>query len=127
MRDSKIKCQNMLRLREKRLVDKLQEIYEKSQYGSINEFLNACLKTIALFFRPINVKKHPVPPLIAHFKCAGIACMIAPLTPVNARIKNKIPAINTAASPALQLYPSLPQMVVTNNAVTPRLGASAIG
>lgn len=33
MRDSKIKCQNMLRLREKRLVDKLQEIYENNQYG----------------------------------------------------------------------------------------------
>ena len=47
MRDSKIKCQNMLRLREKRLVDKLQEIYEKSQYVSINEFLNACLKQVA--------------------------------------------------------------------------------
>ena len=47
MRDSKIKCQNMLRLREKRLVDKLQEIYENSQYGSINEFLNACLKQVA--------------------------------------------------------------------------------
>ena len=47
MRDSKIKCQNMLRLREKRLVDKLQEIYENSQYWSINEFLNACLKQFA--------------------------------------------------------------------------------
>ena len=47
MRDSKIKCQNMLRLREKHLVDKLQEIYENSQYGSINEFLNACLKQVA--------------------------------------------------------------------------------
>lgn len=47
MRDSKIKCQNMLRLREKRLVDKLQEIYENSQYVSINEFLNACLKQVA--------------------------------------------------------------------------------
>ena len=47
MRDSKIKCQNMLRLREKCLVDKLQEIYENSQYGSINEFLNACLKQFA--------------------------------------------------------------------------------
>lgn len=47
MRDSKIKCQNMLRLREKRLVDKLQEIYENSQYGSINEFLNVCLKQVA--------------------------------------------------------------------------------
>ena len=47
MKNSKIKCQNMLRLREKRLVDKLQEIYEKSQYGSINEFLNACLKEVA--------------------------------------------------------------------------------
>ena len=46
MRDSKIKCQNMLRLREKRLVDKLQEIYENSQYVSINEFLNACLKQV---------------------------------------------------------------------------------
>ena len=47
MRDSKIKCQNMLRLREKHLVDKLQEIYENSQYRSINEFLNACLKQVA--------------------------------------------------------------------------------
>ena len=47
MRDSKIKCQNMLRLREKRLVDRLQEIYENSRYGSINEFLNACLKEVA--------------------------------------------------------------------------------
>ena len=47
MRDGKIKCQNMLRLREKRLVDKLQEIYENSQYVSINEFLNACLKQVA--------------------------------------------------------------------------------
>ena len=47
MRDNKIKCQNMLRLREKHLVDKLQEIYEKSQYVSINEFLNACLKQVA--------------------------------------------------------------------------------
>ena len=47
MRDSKIKCQNMLRLREKRLVDKLQEIYQKSRYRSINEFLNACLKQVA--------------------------------------------------------------------------------
>ena len=47
MRDSKIKCQNMLRLRERRLVDKLQEIYEDSQYGSINEFLNARLKQVA--------------------------------------------------------------------------------
>ena len=36
MRDSKIKCQNMLRLREKRLVDKLQEIYKNSQYGNKN-------------------------------------------------------------------------------------------
>lgn len=26
---------------------KLQEVYEKSQYGSINEFLNACLKQVA--------------------------------------------------------------------------------
>ena len=47
MRDSKIKCQNMLRLQEKRLVDKLQEIYKNGQYGSINEFLNACLKQVA--------------------------------------------------------------------------------
>lgn len=47
MRASKIKCQNMLRLREKRLVDKLQEIYQNSQYGSINEFLNECLKQVA--------------------------------------------------------------------------------
>ena len=47
MRDSKIKYQNMLRLREKRLVDKLQEIYENSQYGSIDKFLNACLKQVA--------------------------------------------------------------------------------
>ena len=47
MRNSKIKCQNMLRLREKRLVDKLQEIYENSGHGSINEFLNACLKQVA--------------------------------------------------------------------------------
>ena len=47
MRDSKIKCQNMLRLREKRLVNRLQEIYENSRYGSINEFLNACLKEVA--------------------------------------------------------------------------------
>ena len=47
MKDSKIKCQNMLRLREKRLVDKLQEIYENSQYRSVNEFLNACLKQVA--------------------------------------------------------------------------------
>ena len=54
MRDSKIKCQNMLRLREKRLVDKLQEIYENSQYGSINEFLNACLKQVAFKEMKVN-------------------------------------------------------------------------
>lgn len=47
MRDSKIKCQNMLRLREKCLVEKLQEIYENGQYRSINEFLNARLKQVA--------------------------------------------------------------------------------
>ena len=44
MKSDKIKCENMLRIHDLKMVDKLQEIYQKSRYRSINEFLNACLK-----------------------------------------------------------------------------------
>ena len=44
MKSDKIKCENMLRIHDLKLLDKLQEIYQKSRYRSINEFLNACLK-----------------------------------------------------------------------------------
>ena len=47
MKSDKIKCENMLRIHDLKMVDKLQEIYQKSQYRSINEFLNACLKQFA--------------------------------------------------------------------------------
>lgn len=44
MKSDKIKCENMLRIHDLKLLYKLQEIYQKSRYKSINEFLNACLK-----------------------------------------------------------------------------------
>ena len=47
MKSDKIKCENMLRIHDLKPVDKLQEIYQKSRYRSINEFLNACLKQVA--------------------------------------------------------------------------------
>ena len=47
MKSDKIKCENMLRIHDLKLLDKLQEIYQKSRYRSINEFLNACLKQFA--------------------------------------------------------------------------------
>ena len=47
MKSDKIKCENMLRIHDLKLLDKLQEIYKKSRYRSINEFLNACLKQFA--------------------------------------------------------------------------------
>ena len=47
MKSDKIKCENMLRIHDLKLLDKLQEIYQKSRYKSINEFLNACLKQFA--------------------------------------------------------------------------------
>ena len=47
MKSDKIKCENMLRIHDLKLVDKLQEIYQKSRYRSINEFLNACLNQLA--------------------------------------------------------------------------------
>ena len=47
MKSDKIKCENMLRIHDLKLLDKLQEIYQKSRYRSINEFLNAWLKQYA--------------------------------------------------------------------------------
>ena len=47
MKSDKIKCENMLRIHDLKLIDKLEEIYQKSRYKSINEFLNACLKQFA--------------------------------------------------------------------------------
>ena len=47
MKSDKIKCENMLRIHDLKLIDKLQEIYQKSRYRSINEFLNGCLKQFA--------------------------------------------------------------------------------
>ena len=47
MKSDKIKCENMLRIHDLKLIDELQEIYQKSRYRSINEFLNACLKQFA--------------------------------------------------------------------------------
>ena len=49
MKSDKIKCENMLRIHDLKLLDKLQEIYQKSRYRSINEFLNACLKQFAVY------------------------------------------------------------------------------
>ena len=47
MKSTKIKSEIMLRIRDKRLLDKLQEMYDGTKYESVNEFLNAVLKTAA--------------------------------------------------------------------------------
>lgn len=47
MKTKTIKSENMLRIRDKRLLDKLQEMYDNAKYESVNEFLNAILSAAA--------------------------------------------------------------------------------
>ena len=47
MKSDKIKPVNTLRLKDVRLLEKLQEIYDMTKFESVNEFLNAVLKSYA--------------------------------------------------------------------------------
>ena len=47
MKSDKIKPVNTLRLKDIRLLEKLQEIYDMTKFESVNEFLNAVLKSYA--------------------------------------------------------------------------------
>ena len=44
---NKIKSETMLRIRDKTLIDKLQEMYDLSHCTSVNDFFNKLLHTIA--------------------------------------------------------------------------------
>ena len=44
---NKIKSETMLRIRDKTLIDKLQDMYDLSNCKSVNEFLNKLLHSIA--------------------------------------------------------------------------------
>ena len=44
---NKIKSETMLRIRDKTLIDKLQEMYDLSNCKSVNEFFNKLLHSIA--------------------------------------------------------------------------------
>ena len=52
---NKIKSETMLRIRDKTLIDKLQEMYDLSNCKSINDFFNKLLHAIA--FKKICKKK----------------------------------------------------------------------
>ena len=47
MKSDTIKPVNTLRLKDIRLLEKLQEIYDMTKFESVNEFLNAVLKSYA--------------------------------------------------------------------------------
>lgn len=47
MKSDTIKPVNTLRLKDVRLQEKLQEIYDMTKFESVNEFLNAVLKSYA--------------------------------------------------------------------------------
>ena len=47
MKSDTIKPVNTLRLKDVRLLEKLQEMYDMTKFQSINEFLNAVLKSYA--------------------------------------------------------------------------------
>lgn len=47
MKSDTIKPVNTLRLKDVRLLEKLQEMYDMTKFESINEFLNAVLKSYA--------------------------------------------------------------------------------
>ena len=47
MKSDTIKLVNTLRLKDVRLLEKLQEMYDMTKFESVNEFLNAVLKSYA--------------------------------------------------------------------------------
>ena len=47
MKSDTIKPVNTLRLKDVRLLEKLQEMYDMTKFESVNEFLNAVLKSYA--------------------------------------------------------------------------------
>ncbi len=47
MRTDTIKNEIMLRIKQKSLIDKLQDLYDNSKCTSVNEFLNTILKVYA--------------------------------------------------------------------------------
>ncbi len=47
MRTDTIKNEIMLRIKQKSLIDKLQDLYDNSKCKSVNEFLNTILKVYA--------------------------------------------------------------------------------
>ncbi len=47
MTTDKIKNEIMLRIRDLKLLERLQEMYDNSRYKSVNEFLNAILRQVA--------------------------------------------------------------------------------
>lgn len=47
MRTDTIKPEIMLRIKQKSLIDKLQDLYDNSKCKSVNEFLNSILKIYA--------------------------------------------------------------------------------
>ena len=55
MKSDKIKCENMLRIHDLKLVDKLQEIYQKSRYRSINMY-NKLAENISKYFKNMRLK-----------------------------------------------------------------------
>ena len=67
--------------------------------------------TIPAFLKPIKAIKRPIPPLIAFFKDMGMAFTIAVRKPVTVIRIKMIPDRNTAARPACQEKPIVPQMV----------------
>ena len=69
----------------------------------------------------------PMPPLIAFFRESGIALTIFVRSPVMVMMIKIIPDTNTAAKPACQEYPNVPQMVKAKNAFNPIPGAWANG
>ena len=84
-------------------------------------------REVPVSYTHLIAMNRPMPPLIAFLMGSGIAFTIASLPPVAVRRIKIKPEIKTAAKPACQEYPYVPQIVNAKNAFKPIPGACANG